>query len=308
MTNSVLHFEHISDYLTSAGFAASNHPLVAVMKISALQLSKRTPSFDKGLQLSGGFYYLALKRVIKGQLFYGRTEYDCQTGTLIAMAPNQAMSTYDVTIEGDAYVLMLHPDYVRGHPLELLLNECGFFHYQVNEALHVSPSEQAILQQLFNALEHELQGGYDNTSRAIILSQIMAFMHYCQRFYRRQFIQRSELQGDWHSRLVSLLDVHYSNKNQYVELPDLQHLCRLMQVSARYLTDALKEQTGQSAKACIQNYLIDKAKSLLLASNQSISEVAYVLGYEDAGYFTRIFKSKTGKTPTQFRESMRFRH
>ncbi|MDP5254068.1 MULTISPECIES: AraC family transcriptional regulator [unclassified Vibrio] len=308
MNNSVLHFEHISDYLTAAGFAAPNHPLVATMRLSAAQLAVRPPSFAKGVQLSGGFYYLALKQVTQGQLFYGRTEYDCQTGTLIAMAPNQKMSSHDVTIEADACVLMLHPDYVRGLPLEMLLNECGFFQYQVNEALHVSTSEQAILQQLFNALEHELQGGYDSTSRDIILSQITVLMHYCQRFYQRQFIQRSELQGDWHSRLVVLLDAHYANQSHYIELPNLQQLCNQMQVSPRYLTDALKAQTGQSAKACVQNYLINKAKNLLLASNQSINQVAYELGYESAGYFTRIFKNKTGKTPKQFRESMQFRH
>ncbi|WP_053981882.1 helix-turn-helix domain-containing protein [Marinagarivorans algicola] len=308
MSDTVFYFEHINDYCAAAGLAAPSHPLVATTRLTAAQLATRRSSFVKGAQLSGGFYYLALKRVVKGQLLYGRTEYDCQTGTLMAMAPGQVVSSYDVTIEGEACTLMLHPDYVRGHPLEALLNTCGFFHYQVNEALHVSIAEQTILQQLFNTLEHELQSGYDTASRDIILSQITALMHYCHRFYRRQFTQRSELHGDWYSRLVGLLDAHYMQHIHYMVLPDLQQLCSQMQVSPRYLTDALKAETGQGAKMCIQNYLIDKAKSLLLASNQNISQIAYQLGYDSANYFTRLFKSKTGQTPKQFREAMHFRY
>jgi AraC-like DNA-binding protein len=47
--------------------------------------------------------------------------------------------------------------------------------------------------------------------------------------------------------------------------------------------------------------LIEKAKSLLLATNLSVSEIAYSLGFGYPQYFNRLFKHKTGQTPLESR-------
>lgn len=302
-----LHFEHIGDYFAAIGREAPEHPLVATLKVSADALSARPTSFPRGARLSGGFYYLSLKQIVSGQVNYGRTQYDCQTGTVLAMAPGQSMATRDVVIKGEARMLLLHPDYVRGHAAEALLQECGFFHYQVNEALHVSVREQRTMAALFDVLDAELGGGYEASSREIILSHITALLHYCLRYYRRQFLQRSEMQGDWYTRLHQQLEAHYA-QSVAPTLPDLQVLSDTLRVSRRYLSDALKAQTGMSAKACVQHYLIEKAKGRLLADAQPVSQVAYALGYSSANYFARVFKKQTGETPGQYRSRMQARH
>jgi len=72
-------------------------------------------------------------------------------------------------------------------------------------------------------------------------------------------------------------------------------------MSASYLSDLLKAETGRSAKDHIHNVIIEKAKTLLLASNASVSEVAYGLGFEYPQHFSKLFKAKTGSNPTDFR-------
>ncbi|MBT6763846.1 MAG: helix-turn-helix domain-containing protein, partial [Prolixibacteraceae bacterium] len=54
--------------------------------------------------------------------------------------------------------------------------------------------------------------------------------------------------------------------------------------------------------------LILEAKRLLLFSDLSNKEVAYKLNYEDPSYFARIFRKKTGLTPSGFREKMNERY
>ncbi|HEY9046432.1 MAG TPA: helix-turn-helix transcriptional regulator, partial [Ohtaekwangia sp.] len=44
-----------------------------------------------------------------------------------------------------------------------------------------------------------------------------------------------------------------------------------------------------------------KAKSLLWSSDKSISEIAYELGFEHPSHFTKIFKTKMGVSPKEFR-------
>ena len=63
----------------------------------------------------------------------------------------------------------------------------------------------------------------------------------------------------------------------------------------------LKLETGNSALAHIHAYVIEKAKTLLLNTDDSIGEVAYRLGFQYQQYFSKLFKAKTGISPSNYR-------
>jgi two-component system response regulator YesN len=46
---------------------------------------------------------------------------------------------------------------------------------------------------------------------------------------------------------------------------------------------------------------VEMAKKLLAQSNINIKEVGFAVGYQDSGYFTKVFKRITGKNPTEYR-------
>jgi AraC-like DNA-binding protein len=56
-----------------------------------------------------------------------------------------------------------------------------------------------------------------------------------------------------------------------------------------------------NAQEHIHQYVIEEAKNILLNSNQSVSEIAFHLGFEYPQYFSRLFKQKTGTTPLEYR-------
>ena len=70
-------------------------------------------------------------------------------------------------------------------------------------------------------------------------------------------------------------------------------------VFSRYFGDLVKQATGASAKEYIQSYIIRLAKNILM-SGRSISETAYMLGFDYPHHFTRMFKNKTGITPSEY--------
>jgi len=52
----------------------------------------------------------------------------------------------------------------------------------------------------------------------------------------------------------------------------------------------------------INNFIIEKAKTLLLSESDSVSGIAYTLGFNYPHYFSRMFKGKTGMTPQEYRQ------
>jgi AraC-like DNA-binding protein len=108
--------------------------------------------------------------------------------------------------------------------------------------------------------------------------------------------------GDVVQRFEALLK-DYFNQDTLIEsgLPAVTYFASRLNLSPDYLSDLLQKFTGKCTMEHIHLELVDKAKSLLWGTKSSISEIAYELGFEYPSHFTKIFKSKTGKSPSEYR-------
>ena len=77
-----------------------------------------------------------------------------------------------------------------------------------------------------------------------------------------------------------------------------------LNLSSRYLSDLLRQETGKTAIELIHIYLVNEAKNLLKSDDQNVSEIAYTLGFENLPYFSRLFKKETGLSPNQFKKQL----
>jgi len=101
------------------------------------------------------------------------------------------------------------------------------------------------------------------------------------------------------TRFESILKNHFEKDNdKFITANDI---ASQLSMSTHYLSDLLRNLTGVNTQQHIHAYLIEKAKSLLLTTNLSVNEIAYMLGFDYPQYFSRLFKSKTGQTPLEFR-------
>ncbi len=76
-----------------------------------------------------------------------------------------------------------------------------------------------------------------------------------------------------------------------------------LNMSSKYLSDCLKQLTGQTAQQLIHEKLIEHAKDILTTTELSVSEIAYQLGFEYPQSFKKLFKNKTNQTPREYRQS-----
>lgn len=72
-------------------------------------------------------------------------------------------------------------------------------------------------------------------------------------------------------------------------------------VPERTLKRRFRRATGLALIDYLQNLRIEEAKGLLESSDRAVEEIGWEIGYEDASFFRRLFKRRTGVSPAQYR-------
>lgn len=80
------------------------------------------------------------------------------------------------------------------------------------------------------------------------------------------------------------------------------NLHKEIRMSRSALHYKLKKHMNLSTAEFLTGFRIEKAKSLLLNSNESIKVIAFQVGFRDPNYFSRVFKKAVGEPPREFRK------
>ena len=255
-------------------------------------------------RLNYGLYALFLKQGDGCSIRYGREKYDYQEGTVVSFKPGQA-----VEVEWDesrpmppSRGLLFHPDLLYGTQLAQRIHDYTFFDYDQREALHLSEREQHMVVELFDRIEEELRHPIDRHSQTLITDAIGLLLDYCMRYYDRQFITRHKVNSDILSTFQQLLREYFEKGHpERNGLPTVAYFASKVCLSPNYFGDLISKETGTTAQRHIQDAVIDRSKQLLVDTRMSVSEIAYQLGFEYPQHFSRLFKSRTGMTPNEFR-------
>lgn len=85
-----------------------------------------------------------------------------------------------------------------------------------------------------------------------------------------------------------------------VEL-SLDKICSGLGVSVSYFSSVFKKETGESFIGYLTEYRMKQASRLLLETDEKNYAVARKVGYEDANYFSYVFKKTFGMSPSRYR-------
>jgi len=308
------------------------HPLVTVVNhaepMESLNHSRLRSTLVALLAKNYGLYALFLKQGDGCSIRYGREKYDYQEGTVVSFKPGQVVevewteqrepselaqkwpsrdgqrqSQWDESRPmPPSRGLLFHPDLLFGTQLARRINDYTFLDYDQREALHLSEREQHTMVELFDRIEEELQHPIDRHSQTLITDAIGLLLDYCMRYYDRQFITRHKVNSDiltaFHQQLREYFESGHPERNG---LPTVAYFADKACLSPNYFGDLISKESGTTAQRHIQDAVIERSKQLLVETRLPVSEIAYQLGFEYPQHFSRLFKSRTGVTPNEYR-------
>ena len=174
----------------------------------------------------------------------------------------------------------------------------NYLDYGLHEPLFLADNEIIEITTLF-----ELMIKYYSKERqnfTVLLSYVNVLISLVESFYKRQF----STDPKEYNRIVT--DFQQSIKDYYnqpvSQLPNVQYFADKLGLTPNYLGDIVKHFTNKSALENIHDFVIKKAKELLIDDKKlNTTEVAYELGFEYPNYFSKFFKKQVNLTPKEYR-------
>lgn len=210
-------------------------------------------------------------------------EYEIKRDRIFFVSPRQ-VHNWDYSENSRGYVLMVDVTFARQLQLELL------YPYVDISAQH------AFLQPIFNNLLDESSGN-DILSSKTVQSGISYL-----------YVVLARIANDNNNYYPAVSEAIEAFKKLVYEnttLHKVEDYARKMRLPEEALNTLVKTSTGISAKQYILDLKITEAKRQLIYSLYNINEIAFNLGFEDPSYFTRLFRKKTGLSPSAFLKKYR---
>ena len=134
----------------------------------------------------------------------------------------------------------------------------------------------------------------------MLAAYLMLLLTYLSRLHTGQYTS-----NDTSAEKQLLLHFQSQIDQRFRELHEVADYAPLFHLSAKHLSESVKQQSGKPAIKHIHERLVLEARRLLFHTNQSLKEIAFDLGFSDDSYFNRFFKRETGVTPTEYRTTVR---
>lgn len=232
----------------------------------------------------------------KGRYNIDFESYDFNDNVIFFLSPGQVFTVDSEKIK-EAYKLTFAKDFycIQTHDKEVACN--GVLFNNVYETPFVKPCEkdtqklQFILEELIEEFKTEEAAQYD-----MLQSYLKQFIIHSVRINKERHI----ISNDSETKLFK--DFSFLVEQNYKSLHSVTDYATRLGLSPKSLTKHFQKIGNDTPSGFIKNRIILEAKRQLIYSTDSVKQIAYDLGFNDAAYFTRFFKKSTSKSPLQFKK------
>jgi AraC-like DNA-binding protein len=218
-------------------------------------------------------------------------------GQLFFVLPNQIHSVPTQNKDGIECFKMSFDQ----HCLSLLPKQFSFLINPLNSQIisFESDSRQRV-KILFEMLNNILHSDNDQKDAEIILAHLHSLLTELNNAYFKG-VAKEKAEPN---KLSKYIEFKIAVETHLTEQHSINTIAENLSVTTNNLYNIVKEFSGVSPKEFITSRLMLEAQRKLFYSETSVKELAYDLGFSDPDYFSKLFKKNTGKSVTQFVESI----
>jgi AraC family transcriptional regulator, transcriptional activator of pobA len=241
-----------------------------------------------------GYYHLLWISDARGQHLLDFDTLEVRPHSVFFIAPGQ-MHAWKSDIAPAGYVLNFSAEFfLQIYPRP---EDIPFFHLDhAHPALYLSAQQHRELLPLVQSIEQEFNGAAAWRNDAIRAATLMLMTRLRRLQPERAASDAAPRHYHLARRFRLLVEQHY------LEAMPVRDFAAALQVTERRLNEAVRQATGKTASALIQERILLEAKRLLTQSELGVSEVCYRLNFEDPAYFSRFFKKHTASSPLEFKK------
>lgn len=177
------------------------------------------------------------------------------------------------------------------------IGEEKFQEFMSHTGYHLKPEAQKKIEQIFADMLYEYEN-YDEMSELVLEGMLnhLIVTILKERILYASVSSKINIQDDVIMNVLAYLDIHYMDN------PSIEELAAVACLSRAQFMKRFKKAVGSSYKTYLNCYKIHHAQSLLVNTDNSVSEIADELGFCNANYFCNVFKNISGQSPMDFRK------
>lgn len=244
------------------------------------------------------FYLILFIQKGKGKHTIDFIDYSCNPGTILTIRKDQLHKFFKNNLQG--YVLIFKDEFLE-HYLEKLeaMKALQLFNEQLGAPLlQLNPPEIEEVNGLLKRMESEYFTLNDQYSLEIIRSELHILI---TKLYRIKAGKAPTFNNKRYlPEFVTFQNLIEQKVHQTTKVKDY---AQMMGLSTKTLNKVSQEMLNKTAKQFIDEIGIKRIKRLLVNTNHSIKEIAFISGFEETTNFYKYFKRHTNTTPEQFRHS-----
>ncbi|QRM88466.1 helix-turn-helix domain-containing protein [Lacinutrix sp. WUR7] len=264
-----------------------------IFSLSVVQFEKACV-FNKPEQVDAYNIYWIKKG--KGTYNIDFESYNFQDNVLFFLSPGQVFSVDSEKIQ-EAYKISFIRDFycIQTHDKEVACN--GVLFNNVYETPFVKPctSDTQKLDFILDGLIEEFKTN-EAAQYDMLQTYLKQFIIHAVRVQKQHLTIKEDVETKLFKDFSVLVEQNYK------KLHAVTDYANRLGLSPKSLTKHFNKIGSQTPSDFIKNRIILEAKRQLIYSNDSVKEIAYDLGFNDAAYFTRFFKKAVLKSPLQFKK------
>ena len=171
---------------------------------------------------------------------------------------------------------------------------------EYKQYIHFKPTED-VREEMEEYLSILLKEHHENKVGELFIIKGLVMRVFRLLSTRYEFQLSKQQKRDMNSAIFEEI-CRYIEKNS--KTVTIQELSKVFHFQEDYFNRLIKKRTGNTYCEMLQEIRLYKAEKLLVNSEMTISEIAEEVGYKNKGYFYKLFETKHGVTPAEYRKAL----